>query len=164
MDAPFHFLEAGATIDQIAPAQCVGPAVLVDLTALEPGAEIRPEHVEHARRNLRAFRKVILWTGWAQRWGQPDYFVSHPCLSGDLAQFLVDCSVHLVGVDTPSVDRDPYPAHHVLLGNGVIILENLTNLNRIGAEVFELIALPLKIAGRDGSPVRAVARLNPPVD
>ena len=70
---------------------------------------------------------------------------------------LLDCGVQLVGVDTPSVDRLPFEAHLALLGHGVLIVENLTNLDAIPADVFQLVALPLKILGRDGSPVRAVA-------
>jgi kynurenine formamidase len=66
--------------------------------------------------------------------------------------------VELLGVDMPSVDQAPFPAHKVLLGAGVLIVENLTNLEAIGADRFELIVLPLKLMGRDGSPVRAIAR------
>jgi len=62
----------------------------------------------------------------------------------------------LIGVDTPSVDRPPYPAHLAILGADVLIVENLTNLDTLPAE-FELVATSLKIVGRDGSPVRAVA-------
>lgn len=70
----------------------------------------------------------------------------------------MNSGVHLVGLDTPSVDLPPFPAHLVLLGKGVVIVENLRNLDVIPQDVFELIVLPLKIAGRDGSPVRAIAR------
>jgi len=55
------------------------------------------------------------------------------------------------------MDQAPYPAHKVLLGAGVPIVENLTNLDAIGAHLFDLIVLPLRLAGRDGSPVRAIA-------
>lgn len=74
------------------------------------------------------------------------------------AQFLVDSDVHVVSLDTPSVDLPPFPAHLVLLGNDVVIVENLRNRDAIPQEVFELIVLLLKIVGRDGSPVRALAR------
>ena len=106
---------------------------------------------------LRRVPKVILNTGWASRWGTPEYFTDHPCLSAASAEFLVECGVHLVGIDMPSVDRPPFPAHLALLGNGVVIVENLTNLREIGADEFELAALPLSLVGRDGSPVRAIA-------
>jgi kynurenine formamidase len=57
----------------------------------------------------------------------------------------------------PSVDRPPFEAHLELLGHGVLILENLTNLEQIRGEAFELIALPLKLEEREASPVRAMA-------
>jgi kynurenine formamidase len=98
-----------------------------------------------------------LQTGWSKHWDSPSYFTDHPTLAADAAQFLVECGVQLTAVDMPSVDRAPYPAHRILLGAGVLIVENLTNLDVIGASEFQLIVLPLKLVGRDGSPVRAVA-------
>lgn len=70
---------------------------------------------------------------------------------------MVECGASLLGVDFPSVDRPPFPSHIAFLGEGMIIVENLTNLAAIEKEVFNLIVLPLKITGRDGSPVRAIA-------
>ena len=99
----------------------------------------------------------MLYTGWSRHWGSPCYFRDYPCLSADAAQFLVDCGIALAGVDMPSVDRAPYPAHKVLLGAGVLIVENLANVEAISAEEFQLVVLPLKLVGREGSPVRAVA-------
>ncbi len=65
--------------------------------------------------------------------------------------------MQLVGVDTTSVDHPPFEAHLALLGAGVLIVENLTNLDALPSDVFQFIATPLKIRGRDGSPVRAIA-------
>ena len=78
-------------------------------------------------------------------------------LTGEAAKFLVNCGVHLVGVDFPSVDRPPFEAHLEFLGHNVVILENLTRLEQIPSEVFQLIAIPLKLRGREASPVRAIA-------
>ena len=69
----------------------------------------------------------------------------------------MDCGIQLIGIDTPSVDYSPNDAHFVLLGHEVLIVENLTNLDQIGQPHFRFVALPLKITGRDGSPVRAIA-------
>jgi kynurenine formamidase len=155
MDAPFHFFDNGRTIDQIPLDRFFGPAFCVDLSGdrVIDAAKLKPFEAK-----IRKQPKVILYTGWSSHWKQADYFTDHPCLTGDAAQFLVDAGVHLVGLDTPSVDLPPFPAHLVLLGNGVVIVENLRNLDAIPQETFELIVLPLKIAGRDGSPVRAIAR------
>jgi kynurenine formamidase len=157
MDAPFHFFEAGETIDRVPLDRCVGPAVLVDLRHLAAGEEIGREHLKTYAKQLTETGKAVLHTGWSKQWGKEEYFSEHPRISGEGAQFLVDCGVHLVGVDTPSVDRPPFPAHLALLGSGVLIVENLTNLDSIEDQVFQIYVLPLKIAGRDGSPVRAIA-------
>lgn len=158
MDAPFHFFGEGPTIEQTALERCIGPTLLVHLPNHGAGAQITQETLTPYRSALQETGKVVFHTGWNRQWGQSNYFSEHPVFTGEAAQFLVECGVHLVGVDFPSVDLPPHPAHLVFLGNGVLIVENLTNLDAIGAERFELIALPLKIVGRDGSPVRAIAR------
>ncbi len=161
VDAPTHFYNARPTIEQVALEKCVGPALLIDLTPKTWPAQSVIDVADLAAygNQLRATGKVILKTGWAQRWGEPTYFTEHPVITGEAVQFLVDCGVHLVGVDTPSVDRPPFPAHLVLLDNEVVILENLTNLDAIRAARFQLVALPLKLTGREASPVRAIAIL-----
>jgi kynurenine formamidase len=157
MDAPFHFFQGAATIDRVPLERCMGLAVLIDLRSIPAGSEIRRDHLESRRDTLRHARIAVLHTGWSKQWGSQRYFRDHPRLSGDAAEFLVDSGVELTAVDMPSVDQAPYLAHKVLLGAGVPIVENLTNLDAIGADLFELIVLPLKLAGRDGSPVRAIA-------
>lgn len=161
VDAPTHFYNVRPTIEQVALEKCVGPALLIDLTpkTLPSQSVIDVADLVDYAEQLLATGKAILKTGWAQRWGDPAYFTDHPVITGEAAQFLVDCGVHLVGVDTPSVDRPPFAAHLVLLGNNVVILENLTNLDAIATPLFQLIALPLKLTGREASPVRAIAMI-----
>lgn len=157
MDAPFHFFGAGSSIDEIPLDHCVGPALLVTLPGLDAGQEIDLTNLPNLREKLHSVHKVVLNTGWARRWGTPGYFTDHPRISGHSSAYLRECGVHLVGVDMPSVDRSPFPSHLELLGSGIVIVENLTNLDAIGEEVFQLSAVPLKLKGRDGSPVRAFA-------
>jgi len=158
MDAPFHFFGDRTGIGEVALEHCIGPAVLVDLSCAKAGEEIEPRHLAGNERALSETGKVVLHTGWYSNWGQSRYFTDYPMISEGTASMLVECGVHLVGIDTPSVDRSPFPAHLELLGNGVLIIENLTNLSAVRGPTFELIVTPLKITGRDGSPVRAVAR------
>jgi kynurenine formamidase len=138
---------------------CVGPARVVDLRDFDvaPGGEIRREHIQIRCAAALRGHAAVLHTGWSKQWGAPGYFRDHPYLTADAAQFLVDCGVQLVGVDMPSVDRAPYPAHRILLRAGVPIVENLTNIEAIGADLFQIVVLPLKLDGRDASPVRAIA-------
>ena len=156
MDAPFHFFEDHATIDRVDLDQCVGETLLVHLDVA------RQENIDQAklagyREQIARLRKVVFSTGWAKQWGCPGYFSEHPVITADAAHFLIECEVQLVGVDFPSVDHPPFPVHIELLSHNVVILENLTNLSEIRTESFQLVALPLKITGRDASPARAVA-------
>jgi arylformamidase len=160
MDAPAHFIPGAATIDQIPLQQCSGPAVLIRLPDKGCGGLIEVKDLENYASRLRDLRKVVLDTGWRRKWDEPEYFSEHPLISGRAAAFLVDCEVHLIGIDMPSVDRPPYEAHLEFLGHNVLILENLTNLEQIRSEVFELIALPLRLRAREASPVRAIALVN----
>jgi kynurenine formamidase len=156
MDAPFHLFEDGATIDRIDLGHCVGEAHLLHIDTPGNGKIERAQLMGHRERFARC-GKIVLSTGWAKQWGRPEYFTQHPVITPDAADFLIECGVHLVGIDFPSVDQAPFLTHVVLLSHNVLILENLTNLSEIRAQSFQLVAIPLKFTGRDGSPVRAVA-------
>ncbi len=156
MDAPYHFFSNARTIDQVSLEHCIGQSLLVRLD-FESCPSIELKHLLPYKSRLQDTQRIVFNTSWYHRWGSQGYFTDHPVITGPAAQFLVDCGVVLVGVDTPSVDRDPYAAHLTLLGNDVLIIENLSNLDSIVGDEFRLIATPLAIPGRDGSPVRAVA-------
>lgn len=158
MDAPFHFFGEGRTFERIPLEQCIGPTTLVRLPGHGPGAPIAPDDLRAYRDAVRETGKVVLATGWHWRWGDPAFFTDHPVITREAAELLLEWGAHLIGVDFPSVDRAPYPAHLAFLGSGAVIVENLTNLDAIGTEQFELIALPLNLVGRDGSPIRAIGR------
>jgi len=159
MDAPFHFFGNGRTIDQVPLERLIGPTVLADLRRSLKNGVIEKNHLTSYRHKLKKARRIVINTGWSRTWGKAAYFTDHPVMTSDAAQFLVDSGIQLVGIDTPSVDRAPFPAHISLLGNDVVIVENMTNLGAIKSEVFELVVLPLKITARDGSPVRAIAMI-----
>ena len=88
------------------------------------------------------------------------YFAKNPGLSVAAAKYLSEKKINLVGIDSPSIDLGrnlKFTAHHILLKNNVLILENLCNLEKISGIHFKLVVLPLKLKGATGSPVRAVA-------
>ncbi len=162
LDAPFHFFSERQTIDQIPLRQCCGPAVCLDLSqTARPGQIDAADLAPHAE--LAAARKIVLlYTGWCRCWNAPEYFESHPVLTRAAAETLVQWEIGLVGVDFPSVDQPPFEAHVVLLGNDVLIVENLRDLSRLCQVSFDFFAIPLRIEGRDASPVRAFAMLHEP--
>ena len=100
-------------------------------------------------------RKLEIPTTLNEAW---DFF-SNPGISESAAKYLVSKRTNLVGIDSPSIDagnNTKFAAHHVLLKNNVLILENLCNLSKLNRN-FNLVALPLNLKNATGSPVRAIA-------
>ena len=157
IDAPFHFFNGGPTIDQVPLGRCCGPAVRLDVRRTEKPGVIDAKDLQQRAGIPAPVTKVLLYSGWDAQWGSDRYFSRHPVLTRAAAELLVRLGCELVGVDFPSVDRPPFEAHLVLLGNDVLIVENLRNLGELGDRC-EFFAVPLAIAGRDASPVRAFAR------
>ena len=161
LDAPFHFFAQGRTIDQVPLGQCNGPATSIKLPLLAADTMIQPLDLQPWEASIRRTRRLLLNSGWYRRWKVEGYFQNHPVLSGETARWLLGCGVELIGVDFPSVDHPPFEAHLEILGAGALILENLTNLDLLPHAGFEIATLPLALVGRDGSPVRVAARLEP---
>lgn len=159
LDAPRHFYNNRKVVDEVPLACCMGKACLIDLSVKKPKEVIAVDDLRPYDEKLNAFRIILIRTGWSRRWGQENFFTEFPYLSRDAAQYLVEKKIQLFGIDTPSVDYPPNEAHFLLLGNDILIVENLTNLDCIGDASFEFIALPLKISNAEASPVRAVAVL-----
>ncbi len=157
MDSPAHFYNGVQTIEQVPLETCIGTATLVDVRKAGPRGTITPADLTPREESIKATGKVVFWTGWSSRWGHQGYFDDYPVLTEAAAVWLVERGVHLVGVDAPSPDRDPHPVHYVLLGANMVIVENLTGLEKIGHDVFELIVVPLPLRGLEASPVRALA-------
>jgi arylformamidase len=152
-DAPYHFDAAGARVDAVSLNAYLGPARVVDMSG-QP--IIRRAGLE--RIDFTPAPRLLLRTGaWADHGRFPE---SVPTLTPYVPAWLHERGVVLVGVDVPSVDAldsKDLPVHHALGRHGIAILESLA-LGGVPEGVYELIALPLRLAGADGSPVRAVLR------
>jgi len=153
MDAPLHFAPEG--VDIAALPLRLYPTVVVSIDGLRVEADSIPTDC--------AGRAVLFSTGWEDRAGTPGYYEGFPSITGDAAQLLVDRGAGLVGLDSPSVDsgaeHPTYPAHEILCGAGVPIVEGLVNLRVLLSVKGEVLfaAFALKLSGLEGSPVRAVA-------
>lgn len=160
MDAPAHMLEGGKTLDDYGAAFFIGKAVLIDCRALV-SKEIGLSFLRKFREQIAEASFIIFRTGWDKYWGQEKYFCDYPTLSTKAVSWLTEFNdLRGIGVDTISVDpidSEKFPVHHFLFDRSLIILENLTNLNKLAETQFCLVCTPLKIEQADGSPVRALA-------
>jgi arylformamidase len=163
-DAPRHFVPNGRTIDDVPLEILVGPAVVLDFTSCAPLMEIDVIDLKRELRD-RAPERIILRTGWSQYFGDLKFYNEYPFLSENAARWLVEQGIRLIAMDTPSPDNPAHsrgtpkdsPNHKVLLGAEVVLVEYLTNLKSINHTEVELIVLPLKLKGCDGSPARCIA-------
>lgn len=163
MDAPAHLLAAGRTLDQFPAAQFVGPACCVDLSALGRSL-IEVADLEPFRLLLEQVEFCLLRTGWSRYWGDDRYFSGFPVLSAAAARWLCQFGFKAIGFDAISADpveSPELPIHHILLGAGLLLIENLCNLAQLPSGPWLLSCLPLKLVEADGAPVRAVAILPP---
>lgn len=180
IDAPIHFYEGGQAVDALPLEQLVGPGVVIDVTseaASDPDYRLDRAAIERHEASHGPIPQgaiVLLRTGWSDRW--PDALaylgddtpgdagnLSFPGYGEAAAQFLIDeRGTRLLGIDTASIDygrSGDFPVHRLAASQGVAGLENLANLGKLPAVGFTVIALPMKIAGGSGGPVRVVAML-----
>lgn len=160
MDAPAHMLEGGQTLDQMPLDAFMGRGFVLDARELK---SIERCHLEAFESAISTCDFLLLHTGWSERWGRPDYFEGYPCLTQEAALYLAEKKLKGIGVDSPSVDAvdsADYPIHKSLLERGFVIIENLFNLDQLLGKSFEFYALPMKLENAEGSPVRAMARVD----
>ncbi len=171
VDAPFHFVDGAATIENMPLEKYAGPALLLDLRRAAKGqSPLLVSALEDAGASLETVRDkiVVPFTGWAEaESGGTRFYGYGPYLSPEGASFLAECGANAVAVDFP-IDKHPetplstitdFPVHRLLLGQNIPLIENLINLDKLVGKEFELWALPLKLKGGDGTATRAVARI-----
>jgi arylformamidase len=162
IDAPAHMLPAGRTLDDYPAGWFVGRATVIDVARFAGGVIERADLEPH-RDAIAGLDYVLLYTGWAARWGEASYYDGYPVLGEAAARWLAGRGLRGVGVDAVSVDAagsTSFAVHRVLLASDLVIVENLTGLAALRGRSFLFSCLPLKITGADGAPVRAVAMLS----
>jgi arylformamidase len=155
VDAPYHFLSDGDTLENVPLTLMIGRAYVLHLPDVEL---ITAEILEKADLPPRT-RRVLFKTRNSQYWtrGEKEFQVDFVALSADGAQYLVDRGVKLVGIDYLSIApyQNSRPTHEILLKAGVLILEGV-NLSEVAQGRYTLYCLPLNLQGVDGAPARAV--------
>jgi kynurenine formamidase len=182
LDAPIHFFERGLTLDKIPARQLVAPAVVIDVTTrttANPDYRLTLEDLrawEAANGAIQSGAIVMLRTGWGKRYGdRKAYFgddtpgatdkLHFPSYGADAVRVLVnDRHVGAIGVDTPSIDygqSSDFIVHQIAAAAGVAGLENVANLESVPVRGAWVVALPMKIGGGSGGPLRIIALLPP---
>ena len=162
MDAPYHFLEKGAKIHEISLKKLVSEAVLIKSKKKdgESITKIDIQKFEKKHGKIVNFSSVIFYTGWQRNLQKKYYFTKNPGLSVSAAKYLASKKINLVGIDSPSIDLgkdSKFSVHQIFAKKGILIVENLANLEKIKPAKFHLVVLPLKLKNTTGSPVRAIA-------
>ena len=159
LDCPFHRFAHGADLSE------TGLAALTDLPGIViriPFTETNRISVDHLRDAEIRGKAVLIHTGWDQHWNTSAYFEGHPYLAQEAAEYLKDCRVKLVGIDSHNIDDTvgrSRPVHTVLLGAGILIVEHLCNLSELPSDGSTFSAVPPKIKGVGTFPVRAFAKV-----
>ncbi len=159
IDAPRHYIEGGATVENIPLDVLCGPASLVNLSFLNPSGVTYADIVANA--GFVEEDRILFRFDGEKRLGDMAYYRDQPWLTEEVAQWLINRGCKLIGLDTPMPDAwaniDTMPIHKMLLGAGIVIVEYLVNLSAIKSDTFDLIVAPLKIREGDGAPARCFA-------
>ena len=158
LDAPHHFITGGRTVDKLDTGKCVGPAMVINMSHKKPKEEITIKDFAGFEKRIVKGSRVLIRTDWARFFPDKTYFFDTPSITVETAGWLAEREIGLLGVEVPSINsRDYTEVHKILLGKEIVVVEALTNLAELTRDEVYFIALPLKLRGLDGSPVRAIA-------
>ena len=157
IDCPFHRYEHGKDLSETAlEAFAELDGLAINATgATEIGVDF---FINREVRN----KAVLVNTGWSKHWNTEAYFSGHPYLTQEAAEYLRECQVKLVGIDSHNIDdtrKNSRPVHSTLLGAEILIVEHMCNLDKLPQEGFLFSAVPPKFKGVGTFPVRAYARI-----
>ncbi|WP_027370725.1 cyclase family protein [Desulfovermiculus halophilus] len=160
VDAPSHFVPKARDVDQLSLQAMTGPARLLSLPR-EQGGVISRDDLQAALRPGDVSRRIILRTGWGDRFATPEFYHRFPVLTVEAAEYLAGLDLWLLGMDTPSpspIDDPGQRIHKALLGAGVVLVESMAHLDSLPAGEIDVCVLPLPLHQASGAPCRAIGR------
>jgi len=165
VDAPVHIVANGKSIEEMPLESFVGPGAVIPVKK-RGGEEVTAKDLEDSGIAVNRGDILMLFTGWDAKFESADYNL-HPYLSVDAAEWLVNKGIKLFGIDCITVDLPTplrpkdfdFPVHKTLLGNEVLIAENMTNLGKIVGKKSRILAFPLMVKGSDAAHARIVAEI-----
>jgi len=166
IDAPCHILENMKSLDQFPVDKFIGKAILIPCMHEK---EISLEYLKPFKEKISKSEFILIFTGWQFKWNTEKYFENFPVLTEKAAGWLTTFNLKGIGFDAISADKVDFNEkdlsvalrnHNILLEKEIIIVENLTNLDKLPDTLFTFQCMPLKVENADGSPVRAIAILD----
>ena len=159
IDCGCHLLKNGLNTITTELTCFYGIGIVIDCRPLKQRGNISKTYLQQYEDKLKYTEFILLYTGWSQFWGLSEYIRGFPVLDKKAADYLVE--FNLKGIGTDSISFDPWNSHKlsvhkILLSHGMVLIENLTNLENLPGSTFIFCCFPLKIKNGDGSPVRAV--------
>lgn len=151
IDAPYHMLQNGLSLDNIPLNYFINSCKVVDLDSANVLNELN---------NLQDVTAIIIKTNQEQKYNSKKYYEDIPLLTTDMITLIKKSNIRLIGIDAVSfdhLDSSDYPIHLAFLKQNILLVENLCNLEQLPKEIFTLVTLPLKILASDGAPCRAIA-------
>jgi arylformamidase len=159
IDCPFHRFENGKDLSEIGLDSFTDLDAVVISVPYSEALEITEAYLKNYEIRNKA---VLIHTGWDKHWNTGNYYENHPYLTKDAAEYLKDCCVKLVGIDSHNIDNTSgrsRPVHTILLGAEILIVEHLCNLYLLPEDGFLFSAIPPKFKGVGTFPVRAMAKI-----
>lgn len=160
MDAPSHFIQEAESIDNLDVNRFVMEDVHLLKILKSANQLISVEDIIASGIDIKKNDSIVFATGWEYNYNSDSYIYANPGLSLEAANYLSNKKINAVAIDGPNIDSGinlDFSVHKILLKNNIIIIENLCNLAQINKKNFKLVAIPLKLHGASGSPVRALA-------
>jgi len=159
IDAPAHLIKGAKTLDLLPIEHFHGKAFLFNFENIK-SQTINIKDLEPHRDTIKQIDFLLINTGWSQYWGCENYFSDYHILSLEAADWLSKFKLKGFGLDTISADEpdtQDFSVHKTFLRNDTVIIENLTNLDKLPCSQFNFSCFPLNFENADGSPIRAVA-------
>lgn len=164
MDAPYHFINEGRTMESLDINMMWGKVTVVDFREKKQGDVVTLADVK----KLEIKERMLFVFGWYHNWKTEAYYKHFPFFQTEAIEYLISNGLRVLALDTPSPDdgsaimvkgENDSPCHVILLKNEAFVIEYLCNTDvLIGGKEYEMVSLPLKVKGSDGSPARVLIK------
>lgn len=158
IDSPSHMIENAKMLETYDVSYFIGSAYILDIFEKVPSID----DLKVLEEELKDINYIVLKSKWSDKWGSKEYYEDFPVLSVEATDYLLSLGIRGFAIDAISVDpvgSEDFENHMQIFKKECIIIENLTNLDKIKEKKFEIMAMPLKLKDSDGISARVVAKI-----